>query len=488
MKAWTRVAAAMVAAIVMILTLGGTGGSARGTLVPTSAKPFGTVPGTVTDVADTGSLEEGAPVPGCASLEGIDWYTLSAPHRGPMLAQLVAGDKLDAILAVYRITNSDRSTVRCEPANRAGRSQVVWYAYAKGSYLIGVGRVAGSASDTYRLTVEAAELPPMPPGDPLVAGAVTSTVDPILDSADAWVVSMERGTTYRLNLTTPWRNGCIGYEIYRPGVWSFATATVVFEQECGGYALFTPGMDGGGEYSVVVKARGGGPVEHDYTLEVATTLEDDTAPGVKLENGEYVSGSLDGGGIDALDLYRFGVPRENQLTTIELTQKPNVGFDLLVLNETGKEMASLLSGRGRQALRLHVGSGRYYTAIRARGAGGGDYGLQVRVRDVTTTAIDVAGAKFVEVSAAQSAPLNVHVTAASHGGHVIVEIDHYDPLVGWHFASSLTGEVDTNGDYVAQWTPASVGHWRARARFVANPYSSFSQSGYVRIHVIEPLE
>lgn len=488
MKAWTRAAATAVAAIVMVLTLGGTGGSARETLVPTSAKPFGAVPGTVTDVADTSSLEEGAPVPGCASLEGVDWYTVSAPHRGPMLARLVADDKLDAILAVYRITKSDRFTVRCESANRAGRSQLVWYAYKTGSYLIGVGRVAGSAADNYRLTVEAAELPPEPPGDPLVAGAVTSTVDPVLDSADAYSVSMERGTTYRLNLTTPWRNGCIGYEIYRPGVWSFATATVVFEQECGGYALFTPGMDGGGEYSVVVKARGGAPAQHDYRLAVAAAAEDDTAPGVKLENGEYVSESLEGGGIDALDLYRFGVPRENQLTTIDLMQKPNVGFDLLVLNETGKEVASLLSGRGRQALRLHIGSGRYYAAVRARGAGAGDYGLQVRVRDVTTTAIDVAGAKFVEASAAQTVPLNIHVAAASHGGHVIVEIDHYDPLVGWHFASTLNGEVDANGDYVAPWTPASVGHWRARARFIANPYSSFSQSGYVRIHVIEPLE
>lgn len=488
MKAWTRFATALVAAIVMVLTLGGTGSPARETLVPTSAKPFGAVPGTVTGVADTSSLEEGAPVPGCASMKGVDWYTVSARHRGPMLARLVAGDKLDAILAVYRITKSDRFTVRCESANRAGRSQVVWYAYKTGSYLIGVGRVAGSAADTYRLTVEAAELPPEPPGDSLDARANTPTVDPVLDSADAWAVPMERGTTYRLNLTTPWRTGCIGYEIYRPGVWSFASATVVFEQECGGYALFTPGIDGGGTYSVVVRARGGGPGKHEYRLAVAAAVEDDTAPGVKLANGEYVSGSLDGGSIDALDLYRFGVPRENQLTTIELTQKPNVGFDLLVLNETGAKVASLLSGRGRQTLRLHVGSGRYYTAIRARGAGSGEYGLQVRVRDVTTTAIDVAGAKFVEASAAQTVPLNVHVTAASHGGHVIAEIDHYDPLVGWHFASSLNGEIDANGDYVAQWTPASVGHWRARARFVANPYSSFSQSGYVRIHVIEPLE
>jgi hypothetical protein len=488
MKTCARGLAGIGAAILIVLVLGGTGSSARELLVPTSAKPFGAVPGTVSGVADAGKLEQGAPAPGCASVDGVDWYTLSASHRGPMLARLSAGDELDAVVAVYRITGSDRFTVMCARTNRAGRAQAVWYAYPTGSYLIGVGRTTGSAADTYRLTVQAAEEPPRPPGDALATRGVVSTVNPILDSADAWTASMKAGTTYRLNLTTQWRTGCIGYRIYRPGIWSFAAARPVFEAECGGYSLFTPGLDGGGEYSVLVRTTDGDPVAHTYRLEVATAGEDDTAPGVKLANGEYVSASLDGGAIDALDLYRFGVPRENQLTTIALTQKPNVGFDLLVLDETGKQIASVLTGRGRQELRLHVAAGRYYTGVRARGARGGDYGLQIRVRDVTATAINAAGTQFAEVPAAQTVPLTAQVTSASHGGRVIVEIDHYDPLVGWHFASSLVGEVDASGTYVAQWTPASVGHWRSRARFVANPYSSFSQSGYVRIHVIEPLE
>ncbi|MGE5691944.1 MAG: hypothetical protein ACM33B_15440 [Pseudomonadota bacterium] len=488
MKTWARGAAGVAAAILIVLTLSGTGSSARKTLVPASANAFGTVPGTVTGVADAGELEKGAPAPGCASVEGVEWYTLSAPHRGPMLARLVGGDELDAVLALYRITGSDRFTILCERTDDAGRAQVVWYGYPSGSYLIGVGRVTGSASDDYRLTVQAAEQPPRPPGDSLSGGSVVSTVNPVLDRSDAWTASMASGTTYRLNLTTPWRNGCVGYRIYRPGIWSFAAATPVFQRDCGGYALFTPGMDGGGAYSILVTAEGGTPAVHEYRLEVATAAEDDTAPGVKLQNGQYVSGSLDGRGIDALDLYRFGVPRGNQLTTVELTQRPNVGFDLLVLDETGKEVASALTGRGRQTLRLHVAAGRYYTAVRARGTGGGGYGLQVRVRDVTATAIDAAGAQFVEAPAAQSVPLNVHVTSASHGGRVVVEIDHYDPLAGWHFATSVGGELDANGGYAVPWTPTSVGHWRARARFVANPYSSTSQSGYVRVHVIEPLE
>jgi hypothetical protein len=405
-----------------------------------------------------------------------------------MLARLAAGAELDAVLAVYRIRGDDRFVMLCERANRAGRTEVAWYGHPNGSYLIGVGRVAGSESDTYRLTVQAAEQRPTPPGDALPTGGVDSTLNPVLDSADAWTASMASGTTYRVNLTTPWRSGCIGYRIYRPGIWSFTTATPVFARDCGGYALFTPGLQGGGEYNILVAADGEGSADHKYRLEVATAGEDDTAPGVKLENGQYVSGSIDGAAIDALDLYRFGVAREQQLTTIELTQKPDVAFDLLVLDETGNKMASVTTGSGRQALRLHIPAGRYYAAVRARGTGDGEYGLQVRVRDVTATAIDVAGARFVEAPEAQVVPLNVQVTSASHGGHVVVDIDHYDPLAGWHFASTVSGTLDANGSYVAQWLPASVGHWRARARFVANPYSSFSKSGYVRIHVIEPLE
>ncbi|HEY7795643.1 MAG TPA: hypothetical protein VIA10_16685 [Gaiellaceae bacterium] len=488
MKSWARSAVASATAILIVLLLSGTGSPARVQLVPTSAKAFGSVPGTVTGVADAGKLEDGAPVPQCAAVEGVHWYTVTAPQRGPMLARLEAGAELETVLALYRVRGDDRFAMLCERANRAGRAELVWYGHPNGAYLIGVGRVTGSDSDTYRLTVQAAEQRPTPPGAALATGGVGSTLNPVLDREDGWSVSMASGTTYRLNLTTPWRNGCISYRIYRPGIWSFATATPVFTRECGGYSLFTPGMQGGGEYSVLVTANGEGSADHEYRLDVAAAGEDDTAPGVKLENGQYVNGSIDADAIDALDLYRFGVAREQQLTTIELTQKPDVALDLLVLAETGKKMASVTTGRGRQALRLHIPAGRYYAAVRSRGTGDGEYGLQVRVRDVTATAIDVAGVRFVEAPEAQVVPLNVHVTSASHGGHVAVDIDHYDPFAGWHFATTVGGALDANGNYVAQWLPASVGHWRARARFVANPYSSFSKSGYVRIHVIEPLE
>ena len=100
--------------------------------------------------------------------------------------------------------------------------------------------------------------------------------------------------------------------------------------DCGGYIAFTPGIDGGGTYSLVVRAGGPTPVVRPYRLEAAQFGEDDGAPGIKLENGQSVEGSIAGRGVDVVDLYRIGVPRENELTTLDLQQKPGVGLDLVV--------------------------------------------------------------------------------------------------------------------------------------------------------------
>jgi hypothetical protein len=449
---------------------------------------MGVAPAIVSGVADAKKLERGAPAPRCATVEGLQWYTVKAPRRGPMLARLVARGDLDATLSVYRIVRSQRTPLTCASTTQDGRAHAAWYAYTSDSYLIGVGRRAGSATGTFSLTVDAAEPPPTLPGPALPPTGVWSTVNSALDSADAWAVSMQRGTTYRLNLTTPSTGTCIPYEVYRPGVQSLFGGQPVLNEECGGYAMFTPGIDGGGVYSVVVRSDHGPPITHGYGLQVAPAAADDTAPGVSMANGAFVSGSVSGQSIDAVDMYRFAVPREYQLTTVELSQQSKLGLDLLVLSETGGRVAAETSGNGRQALRLHMHPGRYYAVVRARGADSGSYGLQVRVRDVTSMTITSGGSQFLEVAPGSVVPLTVQVTSASHGGHLIVEIDHFDPLFGWHFDSAMPGRVDAGGVLTVAWTPPSVGVFRVRARFVANPYSSESSSSYVHIHVAEPLE
>lgn len=484
-RANTAFAATLALGLVFAVAAGVASSPAR--VVPATAKALQSVPVTVSGEAD-GQLAKDAPVPGCGSVAGVNWYTVKAPHRGPMVARLVAKGELDGALAVYRIVRSQRLPVLCRATNRHGRARVAWYAYREGSYLLGVGRRAASAVDRYELTVLAAERPEVAPGTQLPANGVRSTVNAVLDSYDAWAVQMDRGVTYRLNLTAASRYGGIGYSVYRPNVPSFVHARPVLVQEGGGYAEFTPGLDGGGLYSVVVATRRDDPVDHSYRLQVARAGADDTAPGIHLVNGESVTGSLFARGVDVVDMYRFGVPRTNQLTTIELRQPANVGFDLLVANETGGRVAAIRQGRGLQVLRLHIPAGRYYAIVRSREKNGGRYGLQIRVRDVTRTTVDASGAPYLESPQSTPAPLTVHVTSASHGGRVVIEIDHFDPIAGWHFATTVTGSLDATGTFSTAWVPPSVGQFRARARFVANPYSSFSESGYVHLHVIEPLE
>ena len=229
-------------------------------------------------------------------------------------------------------------------------------------------------------------------------------------------------------------------------------------------------------------------LSHYYRLGLEPAGPDDFAPGLKLENGQFTTGTISGRALDAVDLYRFSVPRDNELTTLDLRQRPSVGFDLLLLTETGGKVACACNAKGRQVLRERIARGRYYVAVRSREKSSGKYGLQLFVRDVTATSISVNGAQFTEVSPGLAVPLDVRVASASHGGTVVIAIDRHDPLSGWQFSTTLHGSVDASGNYVANWTPATVGHWRARARFVGTPFSSFSKSGYVRVHVAEPLE
>lgn len=69
-----------------------------------------------------------------------------------------------------------------------------------------------------------------------------------------------------------------------------------------------------------------------------------------------------------------------------------------------------------------------------------------------------------------------------------IAIDRRDPLLGWQFSDVQKGSLGSSGTYTLTWSPPWVGHWRARARFLGTPYSSFSSSGYVHVHVAEPLE
>jgi hypothetical protein len=222
-------------------------------------------------------------------------------------------------------------------------------------------------------------------------------------------------------------------------------------------------------------------------LSAAPFGPDDGAPGVRLANGEIAEGSVSGAGVDVVDLYRIGVPRENETARIALDQKGR-GLDLVLMTEQGDAIACACSGSGRQVLRTQLRPGTYYLAVRGRKHTGGSYRLQAQVRDQTTTSITSGGARAVEAQTGRTVPLTVAVTSASHGGTVQIEIDRHDPLLGWQFSTVQTVTVGSSGMSTLSWLPPSVGTFRAKARFLGTPYSAFSASGYVAVHVTEPLE
>jgi hypothetical protein len=473
---------------VAILMLGAVSGAASAPPndAVADAEQITALPATVEGTTKGAKLSEGEPTPSCTAVQGIVWYALKAPHRGALVARLVADDTLDAAIVVRHVVRTAQREITCSETDRHGRAVAAWYGYPEGSYLIGVARRTGSAAGSFELRLVAAERPPRPPGDDLPSEGVRSTIEPILDSADAWSMTMERGTSYRINLTTP--ADCLSLAIYPPETFSFTLGEPVRSESCAGYLVFTPGVDGGGMYSLVVRAEGGSPGKQSYRLQAAPFGPDDGAPGIKLENGQVVTGTIFGRGIDPVDLYRFGVPRENELTKADLQVKPNVGFDLLLLNEAGRRVDCACDGKGPHLLREELAPGTYYLAVRSRNRSGGKYRLQVLSTDITTTSLSVNGSRSAEAQLATPVQFTVQVTSASHGGPVEIAIDHRDPLYGWQFETVLNEELGTSGTLSVSWTPAWPGYWRAKARFVGTPYSAFSDSGYVQLHVVEPLE
>ena len=225
-----------------------------------------------------------------------------------MLATVNAGGNSDAALAVYRLVRSKAKELLCVPTDRSGSASVPWYGYPGQSYLIGVARRAGSPAGPFQLSVASREPLPRPPGTALPAEGTSETVTPFLDVADAWAVSMQRGTSYKINLASP--RACIRLDIYRPGSYRFVDANHAERGtlSCAGYVLFTPGVDGGEIYSLVVKAAGSRPVSAALPADGRRGRRGRQRARCRSYSGQAVTGSLDSKKLDVADLYSFTVP------------------------------------------------------------------------------------------------------------------------------------------------------------------------------------
>jgi hypothetical protein len=93
-----------------------------------------------------------------------------------------------------------------------------------------------------------------------------------------------------------------------------------------------------------------------YHLQAARDGEDDTAPGAELANDAPVRGSLRGSGADVVDLYRFEVRRPSILD-LRLRAGSSAPFNLQLVGEGGRRIASACGDTGSQQIRLRRSTG-----------------------------------------------------------------------------------------------------------------------------------
>ncbi|HET9322952.1 MAG TPA: hypothetical protein VFO03_03680, partial [Gaiellaceae bacterium] len=353
--------------------------------------------------------------------------------------------------------------VACGRTDSKGRALLAFDATRGTRSFVVVGEQRTSSPGAFRLRAQPAEPAEHAPGHAMRRGSVRDSVNGLTDVNDIWWTRLHRGITYRIAFSsTP----CATASLRARGR--------VVRLACGAHTAFTPGRDGGGRYSIEVRA-GSSPRPQRYRLRIAKAGPDDVGIGVGLRPGSSARGSLAPGGVDVLDLYHFDVQRPSE-ARLRLTQAPGRSFTLTLLTDTGGRVDG-----GSAQIRRRLGPGRYVVAVQAvAGTPGGRYRLSVRLRDLTSTSVLVSGRSSTEVRRGSSVALRCVVTPAASGGRVELEIDRFDPLTGWHFHRLVRAPLGTT----VSWRPPAAGRWRVRARYLGSSRSAPSRSGYAQIVVI----
>jgi hypothetical protein len=455
---------------------------------PAGTSPSHSLPSQISGVTKGGSRPSGVQTSiTCAETKDVAWYRFSVGHRGPVVVHLQTTGTLDAAIGIFRERRSTVGSLGCVRTDNHGSAQLAIWGKPHDVLYVGVGRLATSAAGAFVLRVKQAEPPATPPGTPIAAGGVSSSVDALLDYDDAWSVQLTAGQPYRFNLLSRTRNQCLEASLFAPDTLTFDEHySLGHVYGCDGrrnYLLFTPGPDGGGLYTLHVTADPDVQGLQRYRLLAAAGSKDDAVPGIELQNGTRVSGTLFGRGIDVLDLYSFSVTKPSVFRA-ELLTRPAVHFDLVLLGQHGGVIGTFRSDRPGQLLRFReLDLGLYYLAVKSHDRSGGRYSLSLSVRELTSTHMTIDGLSSASSVPAMSHTLAATVVPSGYGGTVRFELDRFDPLAGWQFVGFVTVPVDGYGNATTSWLPPSSGDWRIRARFMGTTEASVSQSGPVKLFV-----
>ncbi len=436
------------------------------------------VPSTVSGSTTGATTEPTDPRGYCGNTDGNLWYRLSGAEPGRLVFRFDAGGDLDGFVAVFKVVRSQLIGQACMGTDAQGRAALSFVAERGTTYLIEVARLPASADGPFRFRLFRPEPSSRPPGTPLPPRGVRSSVDALSDFDDAWSLRMQPGVEYRMNLV-PARGRCVTLSVYKPRTRSFTGSQPIHVLRCGGYFAYTPGPRGGGRYALLVTANGTRPRPQRYHLQAALAGPDDRAPGMPIQNLQTRRGSLSANRIDVVDLYRFRVPDESDVT---LTLRGPESFGLVLLSETGRRKGST-SGAGPFTNRLLPG--RYFVAVRAGNFARGSYRLSLLERRLTTTTVTVDGQRVATVPPGRSVSIGVSVEF-SPAGAVRLQIDRFDPLTGWQFHKLFRLRLGASGKTGIVWRPPAVGRWRMRALFRGTRTASPSRGRAATVVVAEP--
>ena len=420
------------------------------------------------------TLEEDEPG-SCAQLRGSVWYSVQAPARRTIVVRLAAQGDLDAVVDVFQRTRSLLSPVGCDIGNSRGQAETEFRSTRAGSYLIRVGQRVNSVPGGFRLDVFAPQPPPRPPGPALPAGGVTRSVNVTGNTSDAFSTVMRAGTTYRIHRAQA--PGCTSLALYAPGTADFDDASPVKRAGCGGYVLYTPAAGEGGRYSLLVTAQARRRGDQRYHLQVAKATDDDTSPGLPLANYQRARGSLQGSGVDAVDIYRFSLARRSLL---RVNLRSN-GFKLQLLRDTGHRVASSDDG----VIERRVRPGRYYLAVRSPRTQSGRYVLRRAARTITHARISINGEHSASAGPGQAVRVGVALRPPV-AGPVRITLERFDPFAGWQFYRRESVQAG-GGLATLSFTPPSQGRWRASAVYRGTRFAAPSETGYASVLVAPPL-
>jgi hypothetical protein len=436
--------------------------------------PSITLPANVTGTTVEATRETNEPSDGCQSGAGSVWYSYAAAATGRVAIALQAQGKLDAAVEVFHVRRSQLDQIDCEDTDDNGAASVALQADKAQTYLIRVTQRANSVAGTFRLTANTVQPAARPPGKTLPANGVANTVNRTLNPSDAWSVVLREGVTYRFNLSG---SSGTSLDVYPPGTRSFSSGNPVASTGGAGYFLFTPGDGESGRYPMRVSATSRGTAS--YRLAVAQATQDDTTPGRPLLNFDPARGSLNGGKIDVIDLYRFDIRRRSDLT---LDLRTKGAFDMELRNERGGRLRCACGDDGNVGMRTTIARGRYFVALLARGNARAAYKLTRVTRAITRTGLALSSRS---VQPGGTVTLSAQVSSAATGT-TLIGVERFDPLFGWQFYARYRVRATGGRASVAFKTPYQA-RFRARARFLGSRAFSPSQSGFREFAAETPI-